>query len=201
MSVWLLSNSLPPSESVLRYFQIFLSLSVSLPVVFPLPLVVLLTPSQARWALCLFLCLGLDAPGRRGHVPPFSFFTLHLLPFLSYPDWPQGWTLKAHFVPDNVPALCTGLLPRGTGWADLGLPLAQESSLSTLVFRPGLLFLMSQLTLTLIIYMQINILSTNSADLFCLPKYCKIFSLSVFPPPPAPHHRHGPVLTLNLDSQ
>ena len=58
----------------------------------------------------------------------------------------------------------------------------RESNPSTLVFGPGLLFLMSQFTLILIIYMQINILKANTAGLFCLPEYSKIV-LSVFPTP------------------
>lgn len=76
-----------------------------------------------------------------------------------------------------------GSCPVG-GWGGQiwGYPGPRESSPSTLVFGHGLLFLMSQFTLILIIYMQINILKANTAGLFCIPKYSKI-ALSVFPTP------------------
>lgn len=182
VSVWLLSISLPPSKSVLLYLQVFLSLCSS--------------PCCSASCHCpappasVSLCPAVSVPvawmlqrGKEIHL--FSASSLCPSSF-SHPTQAghkDGPLKKAYFVPDNVPVLCTGLLPRWTGWADLGLSWAGESRPSTLVFRPGLPFPMSQLTLTLIIYMQINILKASSAGLFCLPKYSKIVPFSTFPTP------------------
>lgn len=147
VSARLLSISLPPSKSVLLCFQVFLSLSSSPRCSAPCH-----GPAHpTSGSPCPAVSILVDWMLQRGQEA-LLFSTSSLCPGSFSRPTQAGHKdrllKKAHFVPDNVPALCTGLLPRGTGWADLGLSWVGESSPSTLVFGPGLLFLMSQLTLT-----------------------------------------------------
>lgn len=125
----------------------------------------------------VFLCLGLECSG---DSPSLNSLTLPLVSVLSHPGRPQDGLLeKAHFVPDNdgaVPALCRGLLSKGTG--DRGI-----RAVLWLRADPNLGHCLqawpSPPNGMLTIYVYISILNAHSAGLFCLSKFP--VSLSIFP--------------------
>lgn len=149
-----------------------------------LPLAVLLTLFQPRWSsLCLFLCLGLVAPERRGDLPPLNPLTLPWsLSSLTQAGHKDGSLKEAHFVLGNdvaVPALSTGLLVREMGWGTLELFWAKRTAPQLWSPSSGPPSPNEPAHSDTHHCGQMNILEVNSAGLLCLPKFP--ISLSICP--------------------